>query len=521
MELTPKSEQVLLDYARDAENWNGEPLVGANVRCGTIKQDKAALEDLRDKGLIILRIEEGSTFIKYTLEGKKYAARKGIVVKDDQGGPQEADIRKDDFEKDDGPETGTTGKEAEVKKVTKPAKAPKAEKPEKPIKAVAPVKMLEGVAAEDAVKAAMRSSAKRKAYDTGLDAYSLDAKEEKMIAGVTFPIILNEREVIYKPKDHVLEFTAEARKTKGKGKAEAKAGAMSTTGTAGQKTKPVKPEASEEQPPAEILPDGDPLEVTYLEEGKDYLAWIGYYGYPTIASFVKEAEEKGLLRKIKSVPKGFVPGESRMFMAHDEGVIGKGVIFGYAVLGKVEQICIGGAKVEDAKTTKAVDLDVVSKVQKRKDGLVMDSVGSMFVRGKFILTSGLVNIKGAIRNKGIRTVDGDAILASDKFTSLPAGRQPKVMGLKATGKPESHWSDEERDALKKLVDKHGGHFFEAARIFAAETGRSLRGVEYQWYHPKRTKANVPKKEKAAAKAAPAKAAPAKKVATKPVKKAKK
>ena len=50
IDLTPASEKLLIDYADDAGNWGGRPLVGGNV--GGEPADKGNLTDLKIKGLV-------------------------------------------------------------------------------------------------------------------------------------------------------------------------------------------------------------------------------------------------------------------------------------------------------------------------------------------------------------------------------------------------------------------------------------------------------------------------------------
>ena len=48
--LTPASAELLCEYADDAGNWSGMPLVGGNV--GGTKEDRGNLTDLKVKGFI-------------------------------------------------------------------------------------------------------------------------------------------------------------------------------------------------------------------------------------------------------------------------------------------------------------------------------------------------------------------------------------------------------------------------------------------------------------------------------------
>lgn len=53
--------------------------------------------------------------------------------------------------------------------------------------------------------------------------------------------------------------------------------------------------------------------------GKAGLIWAGEKFYPTPADFLKEANEMGVSRRIKAIPRGFKVGEHWVLMAHPKG----------------------------------------------------------------------------------------------------------------------------------------------------------------------------------------------------------
>jgi len=60
-----------------------------------------------------------------------------------------------------------------------------------------------------------------------------------------------------------------------------------------------------------------------IYRGERYLLiWIGAKHYPTPADYMRESREMGLSRRIKSVPKDFVLGKTRVFLAHLHAVEG-------------------------------------------------------------------------------------------------------------------------------------------------------------------------------------------------------
>ena len=78
MNLTPASLALFLEYAKDARNWSGTPLVGGNV--GGSKQDRGNLTQMKRAGLIVTSYEEGCTWLDFTAAGKALAADHGVDV---------------------------------------------------------------------------------------------------------------------------------------------------------------------------------------------------------------------------------------------------------------------------------------------------------------------------------------------------------------------------------------------------------------------------------------------------------
>lgn len=72
MKLTPKSLQLFLDYAADADNWSGTPLVGGNV--GGSKEDRGNLTQLKRAKLL-------TTWISFTDAGRAFAKENGIEIR--------------------------------------------------------------------------------------------------------------------------------------------------------------------------------------------------------------------------------------------------------------------------------------------------------------------------------------------------------------------------------------------------------------------------------------------------------
>lgn len=78
MNITAKSLELFLAYARDAGNWYGTPLVGGNV--GGSKQDRGNLTQLKQAGLIKTAVYEDCTWIYFTDAGIALAAEHGVKL---------------------------------------------------------------------------------------------------------------------------------------------------------------------------------------------------------------------------------------------------------------------------------------------------------------------------------------------------------------------------------------------------------------------------------------------------------
>ena len=77
-EITPQSLKVFLEYANDAGNWGGTPLVGGNVGGGA--EERGNLTQLKKAGLIQTSRDDGATFIHFTPAGEALAAAHGVSV---------------------------------------------------------------------------------------------------------------------------------------------------------------------------------------------------------------------------------------------------------------------------------------------------------------------------------------------------------------------------------------------------------------------------------------------------------
>ncbi|MDP2728429.1 MAG: hypothetical protein Q8P59_12925 [Dehalococcoidia bacterium] len=78
----------------------------------------------------------------------------------------------------------------------------------------------------------------------------------------------------------------------------------------------------------------------------DVVLWVGSKFYPTAEDFIKEALTLGCSKRVPSLPTEIIPGQSRAFLAHDNGHKGHGFIFGFFVISGVEAILDDQGKID-------------------------------------------------------------------------------------------------------------------------------------------------------------------------------
>ena len=76
--ITGKSLNLFLLYAKDACNWSGTPLVGGNVE--NTKEDRSNLTQLKKMGLITTDISDDCVWLYFTDKGKEWATKYGIEI---------------------------------------------------------------------------------------------------------------------------------------------------------------------------------------------------------------------------------------------------------------------------------------------------------------------------------------------------------------------------------------------------------------------------------------------------------
>lgn len=262
------------------------------------------------------------------------------------------------------------------------------------------------------------------------------------------------------------------------------------------------------EPTGEVEPTTESIEEPPVagEEpiGNDILMWIGYAGYPTIEDFVSEADRRGISKRISRVPKNLELGKTRVFLAHDEGVKGDAVIFGYFTVEKVEVLVEEEKDLDERLFGIAVPVLLsTSIVEPERGGGHREEPGAIYLvrykddvtlpdeDGRVDVTGGLITFdeprdynliidEDAGRYRSYRRVDGDVIIQSNLTKEIPTKRAEKTINLTKTPNSKQKWTDEEKDELIRLVNSRDG-LYSVFKEFSRQTNRSLRSVEYQYF----------------------------------------
>ncbi len=212
----------------------------------------------------------------------------------------------------------------------------------------------------------------------------------------------------------------------------------------------------------------------------DILMWVGTQYYPTIQHYVDEAERLGVCKRVSRPPRDV----SRLFLAHDEGFIGEGVIFGYVSIERLEIVVEDGVQPPPGYT--AVPLSQVQQEEARRCGYREDAGATYLVARATplqLIDPGVeyeamfpTAKKSRQRFRSWKRVDGDAILRCEARVPRPTERY--VTRNTSTGR----WSDRERESLLAAVSSRsrGVSKQEEIRLWALANGRTFGGAMYQW-----------------------------------------
>ena len=76
--LTAASHALFIEFAKDAGNWAGMPMVNGNVSVS--QAQKGNLTDLKQNGLLTTHVDGGISWVSFTATGKAYAAKHGVTI---------------------------------------------------------------------------------------------------------------------------------------------------------------------------------------------------------------------------------------------------------------------------------------------------------------------------------------------------------------------------------------------------------------------------------------------------------
>lgn len=76
--ITTTSLEVFIEYAQDAGNWSGTPLIGGNVGGGP--RERGNLTQLKQAGLIKTFESDGHKWVSFTEKGKALASKVGVDI---------------------------------------------------------------------------------------------------------------------------------------------------------------------------------------------------------------------------------------------------------------------------------------------------------------------------------------------------------------------------------------------------------------------------------------------------------
>lgn len=257
----------------------------------------------------------------------------------------------------------------------------------------------------------------------------------------------------------------------------------------------------------------------------DYLMWVGYSNYPTVEAFAREAEVRGVCKRISRVPKNFVLGQSHIFLAHDEGIRGEAVIFGVFAPGQIQVIVPDGTtQVPTGLKWRLGGVDAACVDWSEADGEAprgcgkRDEICTIYSVSKGGATSTLeymyarhITMRGCLaifneprdyaaiidtkcrRFRAMKQVDAGAIIDGPTRGLPTASVEPVVkLEIERPG-PGASWTPEEDTLLLRAVQICGSAHAGLREVVRA-TNRSFPAAAYRLRKLHGTKAQMPTRE---------------------------
>lgn len=247
-------------------------------------------------------------------------------------------------------------------------------------------------------------------------------------------------------------------------------------------------------------------EEEVVEPAQDYLMWIGSEFYPTVDVYIAEARKQGCCKRIGKAPTQLVPGLSRVFLAHDDGLVGDGFVFGFYV---VEQIQVLIQYLEDLSGGVRDNVTPVLIEDMNEDDRLCgerNQVGSFYLVGAKVLDptqpSDLVVFDsfrrlnrfdyGRKRFRGALRIDyGDSLTFATESEDLmqAPSRSAKSTKTWAPGAIYNEWNIQQDIELAMRMDA-GESYSRVAREMSLETGRPKEQILYRYGRIRKNKVEV-------------------------------
>ncbi len=231
---------------------------------------------------------------------------------------------------------------------------------------------------------------------------------------------------------------------------------------------------------------------------RDYLMWVGSKNYPTIRDFVREARVFGCSKRIGHVLDKIVPGETRIFLAHDEGFAEEGCIFGYFIVKNLEIVVEDGEELpgqflETGVAVSASDAQneperhcgwrspggiyLVSETDRDALKTLAKELGTKRgrIKGGLILFDPPKDFSGHKHFRGAKRIKGNKIMTREK-TRIPVSFEHPMPDKQPKWTPK-----EERQLLRAVSKREPGT--PLARVFTAfafKTGHARTRVAYRY-----------------------------------------
>lgn len=223
-----------------------------------------------------------------------------------------------------------------------------------------------------------------------------------------------------------------------------------------------------------------PAKVTEGVEPQDYLMWVGSVYYPTVDSYISEAKRLGPCKRLGRLPLGLVPGKSRVFLAHDDGINGEGFIFGYFIPNAIQYLARSEDDIPDNLYTRVTPVTSWVGEEERECGLRFTG---MYVVGETRSKNPGVFVvfdqprKLNFFDAGRKHFRG--MLQVPYAKGLLAERQPKQALMTPPSRiahkkvdPSKPWTEKELGMIEDMIGNQGFSQSKTAQLLSYKLGRT-------------------------------------------------